>query len=230
MVELENSRQVTVAVVTEGIRRDILLGVYGEERQISETEVANKYQVSRSSVRSAFQTLERDGLIEVQPNGRKILKRVDHKYIEDLLLTRSILECEVARLIIHKKANDFSALLQIVGEFYSVQQQMSGKEREITLAHLNERFHDQLFVMAGNQALLQCRRTIAPILATMTELNATLNPALNEHPHYKAHKKIAEMLMERDEEAVEYIRYHAIDATLKDFLLVIQNKKENIDK
>ena len=80
-MEGEKNRQATVATVLTGLRRDILLGVYEEDRQISETEIANKYQVSRSSVRSAFQALERDGLLEIQPNGRKILKNIDQKYI-----------------------------------------------------------------------------------------------------------------------------------------------------
>lgn len=56
-MDCEKSRQATVAAVLSGLRRDILLGAYGDERQISEAEVANKYQVSRSSVRSAFQDL-----------------------------------------------------------------------------------------------------------------------------------------------------------------------------
>ena len=75
MLQTEISRQATVATVLEGIRQDAILGKFSGEKQISETEIAQQYQVSRSSVRSAFQILERDGLITVQPNGRKLLKK-----------------------------------------------------------------------------------------------------------------------------------------------------------
>lgn len=225
-MDCEKSRQATVAAVLSGLRRDILLGAYGDERQISEAEVANKYQVSRSSVRSAFQDLERDGLLEIQPNGRKILRNVDQKYIKDLCITRSILECEAGRLIMCQKKPDFSALLKIVGEFFSAQQMEHGSERSLRLSQLNEKFHDQMFVMAQNVSLMQCRRTIAPILSAIAELNATLDLKLNVHGYYEAHKKIAEMLMEKDPEVIEYIRYHAAEATLEDFILAIQKARD----
>lgn len=223
----ESSRQVTVATVLVGLRQEILLGTYGGERQISENEVAQKYHVSRSTVRSVFQTLERDGLLEIQPNGRKLLKKVDQKYIQDLCFTRSILECEAVRLIIRQKATDFSALLQLVGEFYSAEQEPAGQGRRMLLAHLNDKFHDQMFLMAENSALLQCRRTIAPMLTAIADLNSALDPDLNVHGYYESHKKITEMLMERDEAAIEYIRYHAADATAKDILLVLQKMDQH---
>lgn len=225
MADIEMSRQATVANVLMGLRRDILLGRYEEASQISETEVANEYQVSRSSVRSAFQLLERDGLIEVRPNGRKLVRKIDEKYIEDLCITRSVLECKAVELIIHQQKTDFSELLKIVGEFYTAYNMPEGKERSILLYQVNERFHDQLFVLAGNSSLMQCRKTIAPLLSSIVELNASLAPCQIEHGFYESHKKITEMLMERDEEVIEYIRYHVEKATLKDALLALQNAK-----
>lgn len=223
MIKAEISRQTTVVTVLEGIRREALLGDFEIERSISETEVALKYQVSRSSVRSAFQILERDGLLVIQPNGRKLLKRVTPKYIEDLCQTRGILECEAARIILKKGICDFSGLLHLVGQFYIVQQKPLGKDRETELAWINEQFHDELFVLTENSALLQCRRTIAPMLSAIVELNASLNPDLNEHGYYESHKKILEMLMEQDQEVIEYLRYHTMVATKNDLLLAMKN-------
>ena len=128
MLDVSVSRQATVATVLTGMRHDILLGKYENTKQISELEVSQKYQVSRSSVRSAFQILERDGLLEALPNGRKVLKKIDDKYIKDLCRTRSILECEAVQLILQQEKNDFSQLLHIVGQFYSVKQMNSEPE------------------------------------------------------------------------------------------------------
>lgn len=222
MLQTEISRQATVATVLEGIRQDAILGKFSGEKQISETEIAQQYQVSRSSVRSAFQILERDGLITVQPNGRKLLKKVDVKYIEDLCLTRSILECEAVKLIISKESCDFTKLLQLVGQFYVFQNQPQGKDRRTELALINEDFHSELFVMTDNIPLLQCHRTISPMLQTIVELNATMEPEQNEHGYYESHKKILEMLMEKNEDVIEYIRYHAMNATKNDIMLAIE--------
>lgn len=228
MVETEISRQATVALVVEGVRRDALLGVYGCKKWLSETEVANQYGVSRSSVRSAFQILERDGLIELQPNGRKLLRSVDQKYIDDLCLTRSILEQEAVKLIMCQESCDFSNLLQLIGQFHMYQQLSHGKKRQRELTLINEKFHEELFILAKNSALLQCRHTIAPMISVIVEINTTLNPEENEHKYYESHKKIVEMLMERDEGIVEYIRYHSMDATRKDILRALQDADKNI--
>ena len=68
------------------------------------------------------------------------------------------------------------------------------------------------------------------MLSAIAELNATLDLNLNIHGYYEAHKKIAEMLMEKDSEIIEYIRYHAAEATLEDFILAIQKARDkNID-
>ena len=145
------------------MRHGILLGKYENMKQISELEVAQKYQVSRSSVRSAFQILERDGLLEAQPNGRKVLKKIDQKYIKDLCKTRSILECEAVQLILQQEKNDFSQLLHIVGQFYSVKQIDDKEEQRNRVVQLNDDFHDRLFEMAGNCALSQCHYTLKPM-------------------------------------------------------------------
>ena len=76
--------------------------------------------------------------------------------------------------------------------------------------------------MADNIALLQCHRTISPMLQTIVALNATLEPEQNEHGYYESHKKIVEMLMEKDEDVIEYIRYHALNATKNDIMLAIE--------
>ena len=218
----ENVRQATVAIVLDGIRKEALLGDFEGERQIGETEVATEYQVSRSSVRTAFQILERDGLIEIQPNGRKLLKKIDAKYIEDLCITRSILECEAVRLIIKKDDCDFSELLQCVARFYLEDKKPQSKERTNNLSLINDQFHNTLFLMAENRALLQCWCTLAPMILTIVRLNTTIDLELNEHGYYESHKKITEMLMERDTAVVDYIRYHATNATKNDIMLAIK--------
>ena len=225
MVEPRLGRQATVVNVLTGMRRDILLGKYDQEEQISELELSEKYQVSRSSVRSALQMLERDGLLEVYANGRKRVKAVDKKYIEDLCKTRSLIECEAARIIISKEKIDFSRLLSIVGQLYLAVQMEDAKERGTLLTKLNDDFHDEIINLADNRALEQCHRTLAPMVTVINEINTSLEPNQNEHGHYAAHKKIAELLMARDESVIEYLRYHTFDAIIKDAWIAIRKLK-----
>ena len=145
------------------------------------------------------------------------------KYIEDLCLTRSILECEACRLIINKKNNDFTKLLHIVGGFYSALQEEDRDKRRLLLVELNESFHDQIFQMTENISLIQCRRTIAPMLSTIVHFNASLDPDMNEHGNYESHNKIAQMLMDKNPEVIEFMGYHVQDAAMKDLLRVLEH-------
>ena len=229
MLKVQMDRQTTVSALVSGLHQEFLLGVYENQAEITETEIALKYHVSRSTVRTAMNELISSGLIEVRPNGRKYVKRIDQKFIEDLCRTRSVLEAEAARIILDKEDNDFSRLLSIVGDFYTNLQEQDLTTRRQKMAVTNELFHDQLFVMSDNSALIQCRRTLAPILSTIVYFNASLDPSMNVHGYYESHLKIARMLMDRDPEAVEYVRFHALDATMKDILEAIEKEREKME-
>lgn len=226
MARTEFERQSTVSMVLSGMRRDILLGKYKDRTGISETEIAEKYRVSRSSVRVVFRALISDGLMIEKENGRKEILAVTDKYLEDLCLTRSVLECAACRIILEKKNNNFRKLLQIVGEFYSVRQIEDREERRMTMLDAHDRFHDEVFVMTENATLIQCMRTISPMISTLIYFNASLDPDRNEHDYYESHKKIVEMLMDRDPDVVEYVRYHSQEAAIKDVLRGIEQAKE----
>lgn len=227
MARSEFEHQSTVNTVLAGMRKDILLGNYRDRRSISEAEIAAKYQVSRSSVRVVCRALISDGLMIEKENGRKEIVPVTEKYIEDLCQTRSLLECAACRIILERKNNDFLNLLRIVGEFYSALQIEDREYRRQALVDANDRFHNEIFAMAGNVTLIQCMRIIWPMISTIVFFNASLAPNMNEHDNYESHKKITEMLMEKDPEVLEFVRYHSEEAAMKDVLrAIIQEKKE----
>lgn len=228
MLDMSIRRQTTVVNLLSALRYDILFGTYSDNTMLSENQIAQQYGVSRSSVRTAFQMLENDGLMESLPNGRHRVRRVDAKYLSDFCSTRSILECEAVRLILQRCTTeniDFSALLQSVGQLYYCLQIEDDQERQQMLPQIHDQFHDQLFVLAGNRSLHQCRRTLAPLQSIITSVNATLKPNVHEHNFYTSHRTIVELLMARDESVVYFVRYHCINATVHDTLAAIQSNR-----
>lgn len=219
--------QEAVDNILQDMRRDILLGKYHSQKYISENEIAEKYNVSRSTVRTAMMGLFSDGLINIKSNGRKEIQKVDRRYIQDLLTTRALLECEAARLILKKPQNDFSKLLEYVGKFHLELQEKDVEKRRIELARLNEDFHDELVKMSGNIFLLRCMRVIEPVLYTLSTITASIDPKMNRHDYFDSHKKIVDMLMNQDDGVIEYLRYHDSDAMIADTLMAI-SKEENI--
>lgn len=228
MAKSEFEHQSTVNMVLAGMRRDILLGKYKDRKGISEAEIAGKYHVSRSSVRVVCRTLISDGLMIEKRNGRKEIVTVTEKYIEDLCQTRSVLECAACRIILERKNNDFLKLLSIVGEFYSGLQIEDGEKRRYALADANDRFHEEIFQMTENITLIQCMHTIWPMISTIVFFNASLAPDMNEHDNYESHKKITDMLMEKDPDVLEFVRYHSEEAAIKDVLRAIDQAREKL--
>ena len=68
--------------------------------------------------------------------------------------------------------------------------------------------------------------TIWPMISTIVFFNASLAPDLNEHGNYESHKKIAEMLMEKDPDVLEFVRYHSEEAAMTDVLRAIEQAKK----
>ncbi|WP_019133404.1 GntR family transcriptional regulator [Kallipyga massiliensis] len=230
MLKTQIKRQARVANLLTSLYNEILLSEYEDGAEITEAYIANKHGVSRSTVRTALSELIDNGLVIVKPNGRKYIKGITSKYIEDLCQTRSLLECEAARIILERENNDFSILLSIVGNFYSDLQEVNYEKRRKKIAYTNEAFHDQLFLMTDNRPLIQCRQSIEPILSSIIYLNASLDSSFNEQGYYDSHKQIVELLMDKDPNCIDYIRYHVREATFKDILKVIDRHTKAIKK
>ncbi|MBE5996773.1 MAG: GntR family transcriptional regulator [Lachnospiraceae bacterium] len=221
--------QETAMQIVSDLREKIILGAFREDPAARELPLSEQYGVSRSTVRTALMTLEKDGLLTVLPNGRKRFETVDREYIADLCRARSVIEGEAAAEILQQKHVDYSELLALLGSFHTaLEMDLSPKRRKL-LAETNEQFHEKLVALSGNRALVKCREVIAPVLYTIEHLNAGLTAEKNEHNYYDSHRKILDLLMNRDPAAVEYIRYHAMDAVLIDAMQVLGQEEARKD-
>lgn len=225
MGEFSIDHQTTVAGVLRTLRKDIFLGNYQNGQVINELEVSKRFGVSRNTIRSAFQALERDGLLEIGTTGRKTIRFMVEKYFDDLFHTRGVLECEAVRLIINQEKTDFTELLKIVGEFYTVMNDDS-ETKQLEIMSLNDRFHSQIFELAGNGVLKSCYYTLAPVISIIGEFNAEYNLIRNAHDYYASHKKIVDMLMERNEEVIEYMKYHSEESAYDELLEAIRTRSK----
>ena len=82
--------------ITAILRKALFSGEYQSGDLLSLTEMAKQLGVSRTPVREAFQTLEAEGLIELQMNKSALVKPIGEKYITDHYEMRALLEAEAA--------------------------------------------------------------------------------------------------------------------------------------
>ena len=211
-------RTTTVANVVDGIRGKIIVQEYRSGDPITELAVAKEYGTSRGTVRTALQALENEGVIVTSPNGRKQVRGLTEKYIQDLCHTRMMIECEAAKQILALKSVDFAEMAAMVSRFRDV----SGAPPDIMReerTRVNMRFHRALIRMSRNRPLMQCWNTLDPMLGALTKFNSdTLVPETHDDKYVASHSKILEMFLAQDPGVVEYLAFHTYEATYKDTL------------
>jgi len=147
--------------------------------RLVESELAERFGVSRTPIREALQRLETQGV--VARDGRSlVVASLDHDQLGELYVVRAELEALAARLAAQHAAPEEIRVLR----------DMVGQDREIVarpelLARANRRFHHQIHLASHNRYLIQQLEAVhrAMALLAMTSLAAEGRgpQALEEH-------------------------------------------------
>ncbi|RYH08133.1 GntR family transcriptional regulator [Tropicimonas sp. IMCC6043] len=125
------------------------VGVYKPGDRLVESELAERFGVSRTPIREALQRLETQSLLA--RDGRSlIVASLDHNQLAELYVVRSELEGLAARL----------AARHAAAEEIEVLEQMIESDRALVgdppaLARANRRFHRQIHLASHNRYLVQ---------------------------------------------------------------------------
>lgn len=190
------------------IRDSIVMQHFRHGDMLIEAVLAEDIKVSRGSIRTAFQALEKEGLISTLPNGRKTVVGIDEKFIVDLYETRTLLEKAAARTCMGNTNIDFSRIAMALPLFYTLQ---TAEENIIfqKRAEANTLFHRAFFEAADNRSLLQCWETIEPILFSLAKFNyVTLGSQTDDDVLVQTHTTLLEMLLKKDKSILSEIQAH----------------------
>lgn len=116
---------------------------------ISENEMAEKFQVSRTIIRTAFVKLKIEKLVVVYPQRGTAISLIDLKYVSDLLYLRVAIEKQVCIDAINHL--DSQVMLEIEHNLKK-QAELSESDRYNTECRLlDEEFHRLLFKLVGRE-------------------------------------------------------------------------------
>ena len=170
-------------------------GAFPPGVRLVESELAERFGVSRTPVREALQRLETQGLLA--RDGRSlIVSSLDHSQMADLYVVRAQLEGLAARL----------AARHAVEEEVRVLKRMAKEDRALigdpkALARANRRFHGQIHLASHNRFLVQQLDLVHRSMALMAETSLAVDgrgaEALDEHD------RIVAAIAARDEAAAE---------------------------
>lgn len=154
-------------------------GTYRPGDRLVESELAERFGVSRTPVREALQRLETQAML-VRDGRSLIVASLDHNQLAELYTVRAELEALAARLAArHATPEEIRVLAQMVQE----DQRSIGNPE--ALARANKRFHHQIHLASHNRYLVQqldlVHRTMALMARTSLAAEGRSETALSEH-------------------------------------------------
>ncbi|HGG05344.1 MAG TPA: GntR family transcriptional regulator, partial [Aliiroseovarius sp.] len=154
-------------------------GLYRPGDRLVESELADRFGVSRTPVREALQRLETQNLLT--RDGRSlIVATLDHNQLSELYTVRAELEGLAARLAAQHAAEEEIRVLR----------EMVEADRELlddaqALSRANRRFHRQLHRASHNRYLVQqldlVHRTMVLLATTSLSAEGRSARAIDEH-------------------------------------------------
>jgi DNA-binding GntR family transcriptional regulator len=167
------------------------IGVYKPGDRLVESDLAERFGVSRTPIREALQRLETQSLLE--RDGRSlIVASLDHNQMAELYVVRRELEGLAAKLAArHATKEEINVLREMVEADDAL------VDNPTELAKANRRFHEQIHLASHNRYLVQqldlVPRTMALMATTSLAAEGRGEIAQSEH------KGIVDAISARDE-------------------------------
>lgn len=187
---------------------EIRSGALAPGARLTETELAERLQISRTPVREAIRRLEADGLVEHIPRSGAVVRRLGYAEIMELYEMRTVLEGTAARLAAR------AASPMELEELAAINAEMAEARGDgARLRRLNLLFHDRLLDASRNRFLGRASQTLDKTLLI-------LGPSAMESPDrareaVAEHQAVLDALNARDGAAAEQaMRRHMDGAQL----------------
>ena len=177
------------------------IGTYRPGDRLVESELAERFGVSRTPIREALQRLETQSLL-VRDGRSLIVASLDHNQMAELYVVRGELEGLAARLAArHATAEE----VRVLREMVDADNALAGNPN--ALARANKRFHKQIHLASHNRYLVQqldlVHRSVALMATSSLAVEGRGEIAQAEHD------RIVQMIEVRDEDgADEALRTH----------------------
>ncbi len=177
------------------------VGIYKPGDRLVESELAERFGVSRTPIREALQRLETQSLLT--RDGRSlIVASLDHNQLAELYIVRSELEGLAARLAARHATTEEIRLLRGM-----IEEDRKLIDDPHALSRANKRFHKQIHLASHNRYLVQqldlVHRSMALLATTSLSFEGRGQQTLEEH------SKIVEAIAAGDcDRAYEALKSH----------------------
>ncbi|MBI2871944.1 MAG: FadR family transcriptional regulator [Chloroflexi bacterium] len=185
----------------------------------SERELAQRFQVSRASLREAIRALELEGLVVTRPGAGSFVSEegfdaavealarrllAGREELADVAELRLLLEPQVAALAAQRAVQEDKDRLEAILQEQSQQVQQGGSGADADVA-----FHSQVAAASHNQALVNLSGALADLLAPVRD--ETLQTPERSQASLASHRTILDAVMRGGAEAArQAMREHIL--------------------
>lgn len=163
MSEGSSRTSATSAALLDRLRQDLIEGVYYPRERLVEEELAARYEVKRPTVRSALMDLEREGLVEREPNRGARVRQITFDEAIEIAEVRGALQALCAARAAEHAGDDDKSLLR--ARLEDLREAVKGS--------------DTATLVDANIALSACMREIA----NNAMADRLIQQLLNQVPH-----------------------------------------------
>lgn len=219
-----------LGLTLQALRDQVLSGQFVGGQKLREAALADDLGVSRTLVRLSLSELEREGLVERQPNKGFRVRSYSLDDVSDAILVRGELEGMAARMAAEAGLSDAlnTHLTEIVDRMDEILATGFGKlENQVAWIDLNGSFHDSIVAASGSQVLQETIDQLSrlPLASSRAVVFDQTDPARSVASIARAqddHRNILWAIIERQgTRAQTLMQSHA--------LLSSRNKRNSID-
>ena len=224
---IEFKPAVLVEKLADALTGAIVEGVFKGGDQLIETDLKEKFGISRSPIRESFRVLERKGLVEIIPRRGTFVKQISRKDIEEHFPVRSVLEGLAARQAYEKLSPaDLKEMERVLAAMKLAAEKNDAKgywRHHIT-------FHEIFINASGNQLLCDIVHTLRMHMMWYRLSYRYYKEDFKKS--YKIHEKILGMFKSEktDLADLEQVVRHHIDEAVEIFKGYLGEQKEPQDK
>lgn len=172
--------------------------------RFTETQLADRYQVSRTPVRDALYRLQREGYLDVEFRRGWSVKPLDFNQIDQLYDLRIVLECAAVERIC--ASAEVHPELTVLRQHWLIDRDSWQIDMQV-VADLDEQFHTQLVAASGNLEMARIHQEVTERIRIVRRLDF-FKSARIEHT-YLEHAAILNALQaRRRDEALLLLRSH----------------------
>ena len=135
-------------MVSDKIQEMILMGLFKPGERLVQTELAERFKVSRVAMRDALQDLRQTGLVIDTANGGVIVCPITERDLEDIAFVRNCLEPPIA---IEASRKIGVSEIRILKEIIEKQVWLRNQNDYIAYLNADWEFHKTFYLYSGNR-------------------------------------------------------------------------------